>query len=114
MLRSHRIKAHATADTMHKPLGFEVMHFVLYVRVWLHQGVPVDQSLQQGHGRCCRMAGRESQNPDGNTPIPEDIADSTGDAGQRVTPGLAAGPNRVTPGLAAAYSLSLPRLIICL
>ena len=45
MLRSHRIKAHATADTMHKPLGFEVMHFVLYVRVWLHQGVPVDQPL---------------------------------------------------------------------
>ena len=85
MLRSHRIKAHATADTMHKPLGFEVMHFVLYVRVWLHQGVPVDQPLQQGYGRCCRMAGRESQNPDGNTPIPEDVADSTGDAGQRRT-----------------------------
>ena len=26
MLRSHRIKAHATVDTMHKSLGFEVMH----------------------------------------------------------------------------------------
>ena len=81
MLRSHRIKAHAIADTMHKPLGFEVMHFVLYVRVWLHQGLLVDQSLQQGNGRCCRMAGGESQNPDGTTPIPEDVADSTGDAG---------------------------------
>ena len=85
MLRSHRIKAHATADTMHKPLGFEVLHFVLYVRVWLHQGVPVDQSLQQSYGRCCRMTGGESQNPDGTTPIPEDIADSTGDTGQRRT-----------------------------
>ena len=81
MLRSHRIKAHAIADTMHKPLGFEVMHFVLYVRVWLHQGVPVDPSLQQGYGRCCRMAGGEYQSPDGTTPNPEDIADSTGDAG---------------------------------
>ena len=48
MLRSHRIKALATADTMHKPFGFEVMHFIPYVRVWLHQGVPVEQSLQQG------------------------------------------------------------------
>ena len=81
MLSSHRIKAHATADAMHKPSGFEVMHFVLYVRVWLHQGVPVDQSLQQGYGRCCRMTGGESQNPDGITPIPKDLADSTGDAG---------------------------------
>ena len=62
---------------MHKPLGFEVMHFILYVRVWLHQGVPVDQSMQQSYGRCCRMAGGESQNPDGTTPIPEDVADST-------------------------------------
>ena len=76
-LRSHRIKAHATADTMHKPLGFEVMHFILYVCVWLRQGVPVDQSRQQGYGRCCRMVGGESQNPDGTTPIPEDVADST-------------------------------------
>ena len=82
MPRSHRIKAHTVADTMHKPLGFEVMHFVLYVCVWLHQGVPVDQSLQQGYGRCCRMTGSESQNPDGTTPVPEDIADSTGDTGQ--------------------------------
>ena len=85
MLRSHRIKAHATADTMHKALGLEVMHFVLHVRVWLHQGVPVDQSLEQGYGRCCRMAGGESQSPDGTTPIPEDLADSNGDAGQRRT-----------------------------
>ena len=85
MLRLHRIKAHATADTMHKRLGFEVMHFILYVRVWLHQGVPVEQSLQQGYGRCCRMIGGDSQNPDGTTPTPEDIADSTGDAGQRRT-----------------------------
>ena len=85
MLRSHRIKAHATADTMQKPPGLEVMQFVLYVRVWLHQGVPVDQSLQQGYGRCCRMAGGESENPDGTTPNPEDVADSTGDAGQRRT-----------------------------
>ena len=61
------------------------MHFILYVPVWLHQGVPVDQSLQQGCGRCCRMAGGESQNPDGTTPIPEDVADSTGDTGQRRT-----------------------------
>ena len=57
------------------------MHFT-YIRVWLHQGVPVDQSLQQGYGRCCRMTGGGSQNPDGTTPIPEDVADSTGDAGQ--------------------------------
>ena len=67
---------------MHKPLGFEVMHFILYVRMWLHQGFPVEQSLQQGYARCCRMSGGESQKPDGTTPIPEDIADSTGDAGQ--------------------------------
>ena len=70
---------------MHKPLGFEVMHFILYVRVWLHQGVRVEQSPQQGYGRCCRMTGGESQNPDGTTPIPEDVADSTRDAGQRRT-----------------------------
>ena len=55
MLRSHRIKAHATADTMHKPLGFEVMHFILDVLVWLHHGVPVGQSMQHGYGCCCRM-----------------------------------------------------------
>ena len=70
---------------MHKPLGFEVIHFILYVRVWLHQRVPVEQSLQQGYGRCCRMAGGESWNPKGSTPIPEDVADSTEDAGQRWT-----------------------------
>ena len=61
------------------------MHFILYVRVWLHQGVPVEQSLQQGYGRCCRMTGGDSENPEGTTPIPEDVADSTGDAGQRKT-----------------------------
>ena len=53
---------------MHKPLGFEVMHFILYVRVWLHQGVPVEQSLQQGYGRCCRMTrgegGGEGRSPE--------------------------------------------------
>ena len=77
MLRSHRIKAHATADTMHKPSGFEVMHFILYVRVWLHQGVPVEQSLEQGYGRCCRMTVGDSQNPGGSTAILDEVADFT-------------------------------------
>ena len=36
------------------------MHFILYVRVWLHQEVPVEQSLQQGYGRRCKMTGSES------------------------------------------------------
>ena len=31
------------------------------------------------------MTGGESQNPEGTTPISEDVADSTGDAGQRRT-----------------------------
>ena len=31
------------------------------------------------------MAGGESQNPEGRTPFPKDVADSTGDAGQRMT-----------------------------
>ena len=79
MMRSHRIKANATADTMHKPFGFEVMHFILYVRVWLHQGVSIEQSLQQGYDRCCRLTGDDSQNPGGCTPIPDEEADSTGD-----------------------------------
>ena len=70
---------------MDKPFGFEVMHFILHVRVCLHQGVPVKQSLQQGYGRCCKMTGGDSQNPGGTTPIPEDVADSTGHAGQRKT-----------------------------
>ena len=81
MLRSHRIEAHATADTMHTPLGSSI----LYVRLWLHQGVPVDQSLQQGYGRCCRMTAGDSQNPERSTPILDEVDDSTGDTGQRKT-----------------------------
>ena len=61
------------------------MHFILYVRVWLHQGVPIEQSLQQGYGRCRRMTRGHSQNPGETTPSPEDVADSSGDAGQRKT-----------------------------
>ena len=86
MLRSHRIKAHTIADTMHKPSGFEVMHFILKdVRMWLHQGVPVEQSLQQGYGRYCRMTGGDSENPGGSTPVHDEVADSTSDAVQRNT-----------------------------
>ena len=59
------------------------MHFILCGCVWLNQEVPVEQSLQQGYGRCCRMNGGESHNPDGTAPIPEDVDDSTGYAGQR-------------------------------
>ena len=75
---------------MHKALGFEVMHFILYVRMWLHQGVPVAAlvpaarlwpSLQDEWRRLMN----ESQNPEYTTPIPEDVADSTGDAGQHRT-----------------------------
>ena len=95
---------------MHKPLGFEGMHFILHVRVWLHQGVPVDQSLQQGYGRCCRMTGGESQKPDGTTPIPEDVARSTGDAGQRRTRSQSrnAGPSGSVQSITATiYHMSL-------
>ena len=68
---------------MRKPSGFEVMQFILYIRVWLHQRVPVEQPLKQGYGRCCRMTGGDSQNPGGSTPILDEVADSTGDTGQR-------------------------------
>ena len=69
------------------------MYFILYVRVWLHQGFPVEQSLQQGYGRCCSMTGGDSQNPGGTTLIPEDVADSTGNAGQRRITGRRSGPS---------------------
>ena len=61
------------------------MHFILDVRVWLHQGVPVEQSLQQGYGRCCRMTGGASQNSGGSTPVHDEITVSDGDAGLRKT-----------------------------
>ena len=85
MLRSHRIKVHATADMMHKSLGFEVVHFMLYGRVWLQQGVLVEQSLQQGYGCCCRLTGGDSQNPGGSTSVHDEVADSTADACPRKT-----------------------------
>ena len=82
-MHSHRIKAHATAHGMHKPLRFKVMHVVLYVCVWLDQGVPVDETLQQGYGHCCMMAGSDSHTPGADTPPLDKVADSTGDANQR-------------------------------
>ena len=79
------------------------MHFILYVRVWLHQGVPVEQILQQGYGRCCRMTGGDSQNPGGSTPILDEVADFTGEAGQRETRSQSRGaaPSSVVQSIAA-------------
>ena len=105
MLRSHHIKAHTTADTMHKLAGFEVIHLILYILVRLHQGVPIEQTLQQGYGRCCRITGGDSQNPGGSTPVPDEVADSTGEAGQRGTR---------SQSRAVVYSRLRPLSIICL
>ena len=41
---------------MHKPSEFEVMHFILYACVWLHQGFHVNPTFLHGYGLCCRMS----------------------------------------------------------
>ena len=41
---------------MHKPSEFEVMHFILHARVWLHQGFHVNPTILHGYGLCCRMS----------------------------------------------------------
>ena len=103
MLRSHRIKANATTNAMHKPSGFKGLSFIFYFRMWLHKGVPVDHSRQQGYGRCCGMTGGDSRIP-GSTHVPDKGADSTRDAGPRKTRAQAfgAGSSGATQSITAA------------
>ena len=35
---------------------FEVMHFILHVSVWLHQGFHVNPACLHGYGLCCKMS----------------------------------------------------------
>ena len=37
-------------------MEFEVMHFILHARVWLHQGFHVNPACLHGYGLCCRMS----------------------------------------------------------
>ena len=41
---------------MHKPSEFEVTHFILHARVWLHPGFHVNPTFLHGYGLCCRMS----------------------------------------------------------
>ena len=47
-------------------MEFEVVHFILHVRVWLHQGFHVNPACLHGYGLCCRMS----------DPTPDDDATS--------------------------------------
>ena len=42
---------------MLKPSEFEVMHFILKVCVWLHEGFHVNPASLHGYGLCCRIFG---------------------------------------------------------
>ena len=62
---------------MHKALGFEVMHFILYVRMWLHQGVPVAAPVQLGmHGIAKRIILLTLPNYDRPYVAIQDLADA--------------------------------------
>ena len=45
-------------------MEFEDMHFILHVRVWLHQGFHVNPTYLRGYGLCYRMS---NSNPDDDT-----------------------------------------------
>ena len=78
--------------------------------MWLDQGVPIEQSLQQGYGRYCRMTGGDSQNPRGSTLVHDEVDDSTGDARQRTTRSQqrGAGPSSSVQSITATiYHMSL-------
>ena len=59
-------------------MEFEVMHFILNVRVWLHQGFYVNSEVLHGYGLCCRMPG---SNHDGDTTSDSNIVNPP-DAGR--------------------------------
>ena len=45
-------------------MELEVMHFILHVRVWLHQGFHVNPTCLHGYGLCFRLA---DNNPNDDT-----------------------------------------------
>ena len=59
--RNHCTRQQADAET----IEFEVMHFVLHVRVWLHQGFHVNPTCLHGHGLCCTTS--NPNQPDDDT-----------------------------------------------
>ena len=73
-------------------MEFEVMHFILHVSVWLHQGFHVNPAYLHGYGLCCRMS---NPNPDDDTTSGSNIVNPP-DAGRQGQ--LAGGLTKVLPG----------------
>ena len=60
-------------------MEFEVMHFILHVSVWLHQGFHVNPACLHGYGLCCRMS---NPTPDDDTTSGSNIVNPP-DAGRQ-------------------------------
>ena len=60
-------------------MEFEVMHFILHVSVWLHQGFRVNPACLHGYGLCCRMS---NPTPDDDTTSGSNIVNPP-DAGRQ-------------------------------
>ena len=60
-------------------MEFEVMHFILHVSVWLHQGFHVNPACLHGYNLCCRMS---DPTPDDDTTSSSNIVNPP-DAGRQ-------------------------------
>ena len=60
-------------------MEFEVMRFILHVRVWLHEGFHVNPACLHSYGLCCR---KPTSNPDADTTSGSNVVNPA-DAGRQ-------------------------------